>query len=53
MIKALDYNWLEEYEYKSFYKSKLSKYGMYGNAKRYSLPYFSKFRPEIYLGAGV
>ena len=49
MIKASGYDWLEEYGCKTFYKPKLPNYGLYENAKRYSLPYFRKFRPEIYL----
>ena len=53
MIKASGFGWLEEYGCTTFYKPKLSNYGLYGNAKRYSLPYFRKFRPEIYLQAGL
>ena len=40
--------WLQD-----FLQVDLSKSGMFGKAKRYSLPYFRKFRPEIYLEEGL
>ena len=46
MIKALVYDW------KAWLQDFLNKEST-KNAERYSLPYFKKFRPEIYLEVGL